>query len=187
MSAVLLAACGQEVHSTGPITSWNGERLNEFQLTVVGDDGVVTEAELNDAYERARQCVQDDGWQALLTTDQFGAPALNIVTGRNDDAEAGTGVMQRCESVWVGQLKSIYLVSNAPTGAERETEFAAFRQCIEATGGETDGIFLGQEQGDMLGRIEELSGPYLEWPPERLACIDTYYAVLWPEMLGSPG
>jgi len=184
----LLAGCSQDATSREPITTWNGETLNAFQLSVVGDDGVVTEAELKDAYERARQCIEDEGWEADIVDDAFGEPGLNVVTwAKDNNGEAAVSAMHECEAEWVGQLKSIYLVSHAPTGAAREAEFEEFRQCIESAGGKTDGIYLGQPQGEMVARIEELSGPFMEWPTERTNCIYTYYVALWPELIGAQG
>lgn len=182
--AMGVSGCASSDQQTDVVTEWNGQQVNAYQAEILSDSEV-TLAELASAYDRVAQCIVDHGWQANVVVDQFGAPDVTITGDRGSDVQEMQEVLGACESEWVGPLASIYLADSAPTGAEREAKFVEFEECLRATGATVSGIYLGQEQSEMLQTIVDLNGPLLEWPDERTGCIDTYYLVLWPEMIES--
>lgn len=169
-----------------PITSWNGVTLNDYQLNLVAD-GTVSDADLADAYERAAECASADGWQVSVIPAVPMGLALNVTYGPNDDGEAAAQKVGECEDEWVGPLGSMYMALSAPTGAERELAFTKWQECMVSNGAVIEGVRLGQSQSDMIALLQDLNArTYPEWDASWQDCIDTYYAVLWPDMFGAP-
>lgn len=178
---ILVSACASPSTQGGPITSWRGEPLTTEQLPLAAD-GMVTKAELHQAYEDAVRCVEDQGWTSSLSETIRGAYVLQAQAEAGESIEVAAAVLESCQQQFVGNLASIYESDNIPTGEERETEFKNWQECMMASGGSVEGIRLGDPQAEVITRLEELSGlDPTNWSPEWNVCIEKYYLVLWPE------
>lgn len=186
--SVLMSACAHSNPDATeePITSWNGAALSTYQASLVAD-GSVSDADLTDAFERAADCVRADGWQVSVVPAVPMGLALNVTYGASDDGEAAAQKVAECQDEWVGPLGSIYIAHRAPTGSEREREFAKWQECMVSNGAVIEGVRLGQSQADMVTLLQDLNArTYPDWEASWQDCMDTYYAVLWPELFGAP-
>lgn len=183
-ATVGVTACSGSADGPQPIDNWSGVELSEYQQRLAAD-GVVSDADLRDAYERAAECTATEGWQVTVIPASPGGLALNVSYGANDDGEAAISTMNKCLDEWVGPLSSIYLSAQAPTGAEREREFSQWQECMTANGASVEGAILGQPQDEMLQRLQEVNDrAFPEWDSTWQDCMDRYYLALWPEMFG---
>lgn len=182
-TAGLCTGCGSTSSQNEAITEWSGQQLNDYQLKIAAD-GVVTDAELRDAYDQASRCVEKDGWQAEIRDSLSGGLSISVSPGKGGDIDAASAKLDSCMAEWVGPLDAIYQSTRVPQGAEREAKFAEFQDCMTSNGGSVDGAVLGQEQSTMMQALIAANGPYADWDLPLADCVEKYYFVLWPETLG---
>ena len=183
---VAVTACTSGSATEEATTAWAGIPLNEYQQESAAD-GEVSDAELRDAYQRASDCVAEDGWQVSVTDTADGGLDLSVASGPGDGSGAAGAKLEECYDSWVGPLDSIFRSTRIPQGAEREAEFDKWRECMTSNGASVDGVALGQSQEDAMAALEARNGIYPEWDESWASCVNDYYFVLWPEALGSAG
>ncbi len=137
--ALVAAACTPNI----PLSAGDPESLQERILA----DGVVTDAEYRRAWEAARECMAERGWEVgELREDGLDGAGLNFnVTvsgaGRMSDRDLAEleARMERdrtecVEDGFVGPIQNVYAQTRIPTGEERIRRAAELESCLADLG-----------------------------------------------------
>jgi len=129
-------------------------QLTDFQAQIL-DDGVVTDAEYEEAVIALLTCVEDAGFYAYGPLWGGTPYRLQYYFGRSNtdsekEQERAMTVTEGCIAQYTSQVEALWLEQQAPTPDEAHERLEAYKDCLEQAG------MVGIEAVSDLGELAEL-------------------------------
>jgi len=161
-AGILICGCSGNLPDVPTDTATTSPASGDFQAKAL-EDGVVTEAEYEEAVIAFLTCVEDAGFAAHgpVWDERNRRFAFTVTVGIDNDTGLAESEMDRCGLEYLDQIVSVWDEQVRPTPNEYARQFDAFKECLISEG--IEGIESITDSVILMQTLEELGGKaYLE-------------------------